>query len=101
MKIIVCIKRVPDTESRIAIAADGVSIDTQGLKFVLNPYDEFALEEALRLKEAAGEGSVTVLTLGGEDSAPPRSWRRRFASASSTWSSSASRRSMTTTCRCR
>jgi len=67
MKIIVCVKRVPDTESRIAIAADGVSIDTQGLKYVLNPYDEYALEEALRLKETVGEGSVTALTLGGEE----------------------------------
>lgn len=68
MKLIVCVKRVPDTESRIAVAGDGASIDTQGLKFVLNPYDEFAVEEALRLKEAAGGGSVTVMTLGGDES---------------------------------
>jgi electron transfer flavoprotein beta subunit len=68
LNIIVCIKRVPDTESRIGVAPDGVSVDTQGIKFVLNPYDEFAVEEALRLKEASGEGSVTVMTLGGEES---------------------------------
>ncbi|UCC71051.1 MAG: electron transfer flavoprotein subunit beta/FixA family protein [Gemmatimonadota bacterium] len=68
MKIIVCIKRVPDSESRIAKAKDGASVDTQGLKFVLNPYDEYAVEGALRLKEAAGDGSVTVMTLGGEES---------------------------------
>lgn len=68
MKIIVCIKRVPDSESRIGVAADGVSVDTAGVKFVVNPYDEYAIEEALRLKEAAGEGSVTVMTLGGDES---------------------------------
>ncbi|MGD8866945.1 MAG: electron transfer flavoprotein subunit beta/FixA family protein [Gemmatimonadales bacterium] len=68
MNIIVCIKRVPDTESRIGIAADGTSVDTEGQKFIVNPYDEYAIEEALRLKEAAGEGAVTVMTLGGEES---------------------------------
>lgn len=68
MNIIVCIKRVPDSESRIGIAQDGTSVDTAGLKFVVNPYDEYAIEEALRLKEAAGEGVVTVMTLGGEES---------------------------------
>jgi electron transfer flavoprotein beta subunit len=59
---------VPDSESRIAKAKDGLSVDTQGVKFVLNPYDEYAVEEALKLKEAAGDGSVTVMTLGGEES---------------------------------
>ncbi len=68
MNFIVCIKRVPDTESRITPGADGNSVNTGGVKFVLNPYDEFAIEEALRMKEAAGEGSVTVMTLGGEES---------------------------------
>jgi electron transfer flavoprotein beta subunit len=68
MKIIVCVKRVPDSESRIAKAKDGLSVDTQGVKFVLNPYDEYAVEEALKLKEAAGDGIVTVMTLGGEES---------------------------------
>lgn len=67
MNIIVCVKRVPDSESRIRAASDGVSVDTEGLKYVLNPYDEFAVEEALKLKEAAGEGTVTVLTLGDEE----------------------------------
>ena len=68
MNIIVCVKRVPDSESRVVIAGDKVSIDTQGTKYVLNPYDEFAVEEALKLKEAAGDGTVTVMTLGGEES---------------------------------
>ncbi len=66
MKIAVCIKRVPDSETRIKIGADGRSIDESGVKFVLNPYDEFAVEEALRRKEAAGGGEVVVLSLGGD-----------------------------------
>lgn len=68
MKIAVCLKRVPDTETRIKIAADGKAIDEAGVKFVLNPYDEFAVEEALKRREAAGTGEVTVVTLGGEAS---------------------------------
>jgi electron transfer flavoprotein beta subunit len=64
VRIAVCVKRVPDTETRIKIAADGRSIDEGGIKFVLNPYDEYAVEEALRRKEAAGAGEVVVLALG-------------------------------------
>jgi electron transfer flavoprotein beta subunit len=56
VKIVVCIKRVPDTESRIRIADDGTSIDPSGIKFVIGPYAEFALEVALRHKDAAGAG---------------------------------------------
>lgn len=69
MNTIVCIKRVPDSETRIRIAADRRSIDESGVKFVMNPYDEIALEQALRLREAAGSGSVTVLTLGPDGAA--------------------------------
>jgi electron transfer flavoprotein beta subunit len=68
VRTIVCVKRVPDSETRVRIAADGTSIDPSGVKYVLNPYDEFALEEALKLKEASGEGSVTAIALGPEDS---------------------------------
>jgi len=64
MKIAVCIKRVPDSETRVKIAADGKSLDEAGVKFVLNPYDEFAVEEALRRKEKAGAGEVAVFCLG-------------------------------------
>jgi electron transfer flavoprotein beta subunit len=60
---IVCISQVPDTESRIKIAADGRRIDEAGIKFIVSPYDEFALEEAIRLKEAKG-GDVTVIGYG-------------------------------------
>jgi len=64
MKIAVCIKRVPDSETRVKIAADGKSLDEAGVKFILNPYDEFAVEEALRRKEKAGAGEVVVVALG-------------------------------------
>ena len=62
VKIIVCIKRVPDTESRIRVAGNG--IDPAGIKYIISPYDEFALETALRLKEAKGEGDVVVISVG-------------------------------------
>lgn len=69
MKIVVCIKRVPDTEARIRIAGDGRSIDPAGVKFVISPYDEFALETALRMKEAAGAGEVVAVSVGEASSA--------------------------------
>jgi electron transfer flavoprotein beta subunit len=64
MKIAVCIKRVPDSETRVKISADGTKLDEAGVKFVLNPYDEFAVEEALQRKEKAGTGEVAVFCLG-------------------------------------
>jgi electron transfer flavoprotein beta subunit len=64
VKTVVCIKRVPDTEARIRVTGDGQSIEQAGLKFIVSPYDEFAVEAALRLKDAAGEGEAIVLTLG-------------------------------------
>jgi electron transfer flavoprotein beta subunit len=69
VKSIVCVKRVPDTEARVRIAGDGQSIETAGIKYVLNPYDEFALEAALKHREAAGSGDVTALSVGGSESA--------------------------------
>ncbi|MGQ0816273.1 MAG: electron transfer flavoprotein subunit beta/FixA family protein [Gemmatimonadota bacterium] len=69
MKIVVCIKRVPDTEARIQIADDKTSIDPAGIKYIISPYDEFALEAALRLKEAKGEGEVVAITVGDAASA--------------------------------
>jgi electron transfer flavoprotein beta subunit len=54
VNISVCVKRVPDTETRIRVGGDGVSIDPSGVKFVVSPYDEFAVEAALRLKESQG-----------------------------------------------
>ena len=69
LNVIVCIKRVPDTEARICVAPGGSAIDPAGIKFIISPYDEFALEAALRVKEAVGEGEVTVVTLGESSSA--------------------------------
>ena len=63
MNIIVCLKQVPDTESQIKVAPDGKSIVKDDLKWVMNPYDEFGVEEALRIKEKFG-GEVTVVGLG-------------------------------------
>lgn len=64
MKIIVCIKRVPDTEARIKLTDDRKAIDPTGLKYIINPYDEFAVEAALQLREGQGGGEVVVLTAG-------------------------------------
>lgn len=63
MNSVVCISQVPDTESRIKVAAGGRTIDETGLKFIVSPYDELALEEAIRLKEKSG-GDVTVISFG-------------------------------------
>jgi len=63
VNIIVCLKQVPDTETQIKIAPDGKSIVKNDIKWVMNPYDEYGVEEALRLKEKFG-GEVTVIGLG-------------------------------------
>jgi electron transfer flavoprotein beta subunit len=64
VKIAVCIKRTPDTETRVRIAADGASLDETGVKFILNPYDEFAVEEALQRRDKGGGGEVVAVALG-------------------------------------
>ena len=64
MNVIVCVKRVPDTEARIRVDASGTAIDTAGIKYDISPYDAFAIEAALRSKEALGAGEVTLLTFG-------------------------------------
>lgn len=64
MEIIVLIKRVVATDTRVKIGADGTSIDTAGVQFIMAPYDEIAVEKAIQLKTEAGEGRVTVLTAG-------------------------------------
>jgi electron transfer flavoprotein beta subunit len=66
LRIAVCLKRVPDTTAKIVIAADGKSIDEAGVKFVPNPYDEYAIEEALKLRDAAGAGETVVYAVGGD-----------------------------------
>jgi len=61
----VCIKQVADTETRVKVAADGKALDPAGVTWILNPYDEFALEQALRVREKLGAGEVVVASLGG------------------------------------
>ena len=63
MKTVVCVKQVPDTESRIRVGADGRSIAETELNWIVSPYDEFAIEEALRIKEKKG-GEVVLVSLG-------------------------------------
>lgn len=67
MNILVFVSRVPDTATKIFVGADGKSIDPKGVKYILNPYDEFALEEGLRQKEKNG-GTVTAVTVGAPES---------------------------------
>ncbi len=64
MNIYVCIKQVPDTETKIKLSSDQNSIDPTNIKWILNPYDEYAVEEALKLKKATPESTVKVLSLG-------------------------------------
>ena len=64
MKIVVAIKQVPDTETKVAIGQDERSIDESNVNWIVNPYDEYAVEEALKVKEAKGEGEVVVVTVG-------------------------------------
>lgn len=63
MKILVCISHVPDTTSKINFTPDNKAFDTNGVQFVINPYDEFGLTRALWFKEKLG-GSVTALNVG-------------------------------------
>lgn len=64
MKIFVCIKQVPDTETKIKISPDRSAIDPAGVKWVMNPYDEFAVEEAVKLRDANPGSQVHVITVG-------------------------------------
>lgn len=67
MKIVVLVKRVPDTETKVKVGADGTSLDPTGVNYIMNPYDEFAVEQALLLKEKAGTGEVIVISVGSKD----------------------------------
>src|SRR5204863_9045593 len=57
-------KQVADSETRVKVGADGKSLDLAGVTLILNPYDEFALEQALRIKEKLGAGEVIAVSLG-------------------------------------
>ncbi len=63
MKILVIVSQTQDTEAKIKVSAGGDSIDTEGMKWIMNPYDEFAVEEAIQTKEKHG-GEVVVVSMG-------------------------------------
>jgi len=65
MKILVFVNHVPDTETKVKVSADGKSLDNAGVNFMLSPYDEYAVEEGLRLKEKFS-GEVVAVSLGGD-----------------------------------
>lgn len=67
MKIFVPVKRVPDYQAKIKVKADGSGIETDGIKWIVNPFDEIAVEEALRLKEGGKATEVVVVGIGPED----------------------------------
>jgi len=66
MKIVVAVKQVPDTATQVKISSDPRAIETTGVTWIVSPYDEFAVEEALRIKEKRGQGEVVALSLGPE-----------------------------------
>ncbi len=65
MKILVFVNHVPDTETKVKIGSDGKVIDPAGVNYMLNPYDEIGVEEALKTKQQFG-GEVVVVSLGGD-----------------------------------
>lgn len=65
MKIAVCVSHVPDTATKIKISSDDKNIDPTDVSYVINPYDEYAIEEALKIKEQVG-GEVVAISLGPE-----------------------------------
>src|SRR5439155_4384081 len=66
MKILVAVKQVPDTATQVKISADPRAIDTTGITWIVSPYDEYAVEEALRIKEKRGQGEGVAVALGPE-----------------------------------
>ena len=66
MKILVCIKQVPDMESKFKIADSGTWYNTADLAWRMNEYDEYAVEQAVQLKEQAGDADITVLCIGAD-----------------------------------
>lgn len=65
MNIFVCVKQVPDTETKVTPNGDGTFIETSSIKWIMNPYDEFAVEQALLVKAANAGSTVTVVRVGG------------------------------------
>jgi electron transfer flavoprotein beta subunit len=70
MKILVCISHVPDTTSKINFIDNGTKFDTNGVQFIIGPYDDYALARAIEIKEANAGTTVTVLNVGMADTEP-------------------------------
>ena len=66
-KILVCLKRVVDYNVKIRIKPDETDVVTEGVKMSINPFDEIALEEALRIKESGQANEVIIVSVGPED----------------------------------
>ena len=64
MKIVVLVKQVPDTATQVKVSQNPKAIDTAGITWIVSPYDEFAVEEALRIKEKRGQVDVVAVSLG-------------------------------------
>jgi electron transfer flavoprotein beta subunit len=67
MKIAVCVSHVPDTATKVKVGEDGKTIDPNGVTYVINPYDEIAIEEALKTKEKFGDDSEVIIVTVGSD----------------------------------
>ncbi len=99
MKIVVPVKRVVDYNVKIRVKPDGSGIDLANVKMSMNPFDEIAVEEAVRLKEKSGAQEVVVVSIGPAKAQetlrtasrppppPPSSLKRRTARTSSRWRS--------------
>jgi electron transfer flavoprotein beta subunit len=70
MKILVCVSHVPDTTSKINFIDNGTKFDTNGVQFIIGPYDDYALARAIEIKEANAGTTVTVLNVGLADTEP-------------------------------
>jgi electron transfer flavoprotein beta subunit len=66
LKVLVLLKKTPDTETKIKLTADKKNLDAGDTKYIINPYDEFAIEEALKFKEKAGSGEVVIVSFSDE-----------------------------------
>ncbi len=70
MKILVCITHVPDTTSKISFTENNTKFNSDGVQFIIGPYDDYALARAVEIKEAQGSGSITVINVGGAQTEP-------------------------------
>ena len=65
MKILVAVKRVADPNVRVSVAANGTGVDLANVRMAMNPFDEIAVEEAVRLRESGAASEVTAVSIGG------------------------------------